>query len=270
VVGSGLTQTLAYVQPDHLGTPRAIIDPARNVAVWTWDAKSEVFGSSPPNQDPDQDGVAFVFNMRFPGQRLDAASGLVYNYYRDYDPGAGRYIQSDPIGLAGGLSTYGYANGSPVDTADPFGLVGYVCAKGKNIGIAVPINFVGTNSETANRIGAAIEKAMTGKVGAYNVKTIVRVTVEGKVLPTINTVRMIEGEGTSYVDFATGNAGYWYYPGQWGMNTYPHEAGHFLGLVDPDGTGLMARDLNGIKIDEANLSKILDKWNNNIVRCPCE
>ena len=122
VIGSGSAQSLRYVQPDHLGTPRAVIDPARNVAVWTWDAKSEAFGSSPPNQDPDQDGTAFVFNMRFPGQRYDAASGLVYNYYRDYDPATGRYIQSDPIGLDGGVSTYSYVGANPLSYSDPLGL----------------------------------------------------------------------------------------------------------------------------------------------------
>jgi len=122
LVGSGSTQSLMYVQTDHLGTPRAVIDPSRNVAVWTWDAKSEAFGNSPPNQDPDLDGTAFVFNMRFPGQRLDAASGLIYNYFRDYDSTTGRYIQSDPIGLNGGISSYGYAGGSPLRRADPYGL----------------------------------------------------------------------------------------------------------------------------------------------------
>ena len=71
VVGAGVAQTLRYVQPDHLGTPRAVIDPSRNLAVWTWDAKGEAFGNNPPNQDPDQDGTAFVFDMRFPGQKQD-------------------------------------------------------------------------------------------------------------------------------------------------------------------------------------------------------
>ncbi|ROU08999.1 hypothetical protein D9T17_02475 [Lysobacter enzymogenes] len=122
VVGSGGTQTLHYVQPDHLGTPRAVIDPSRNVAIWSWDAKSEVFGNSPPNQDPDQDGTAFVFNMRFSGQRFDAASGLIYNYFRDYDPGTGRYLQSDPVGLNGGTSTYGYVRSNPLLAIDPYGL----------------------------------------------------------------------------------------------------------------------------------------------------
>lgn len=122
LVGSGIAQSLNYVQPDHQGTPRVVIDPARDVAIWTWDGKSEAFGNSPPNQDPDLDGTAFVFNLRFPGQRWDAASGLAYNYFRDYDPETGRYIQSDPIGLVAGLSTYGYASGNPIARTDALGL----------------------------------------------------------------------------------------------------------------------------------------------------
>jgi RHS repeat-associated protein len=60
--------------------------------------------------------------MRFPGQRYDAASGLHYNYFRDYDPATGRYVQSDPIGLAGGVSTYGYVGGNPTVRIDSKGL----------------------------------------------------------------------------------------------------------------------------------------------------
>lgn len=113
---------LHYVQPDHLGTPRSVIDPVRNVAVWTWDLAGEAFGNSVPNQDPDLDATQFVLNMRFPGQRYDSATGLNYNYYRDYDAATGRYVQSDPIGLVGGLSTYSYVESAPVNNFDPTGL----------------------------------------------------------------------------------------------------------------------------------------------------
>ena len=122
LVGASAAQSLRYVQPDHLGTPRSIIDPARNVTIWAWDAKSEAFGNNLPNQDPDMDGFSFVFNLRFPGQRYDPTSELVYNYFRDYDPVTGRYVQSDPIGLEGGVSTFLYAGGSPLSLADPRGL----------------------------------------------------------------------------------------------------------------------------------------------------
>jgi len=41
-----------------------------------------------------------------------------YNYFRDYDPAIGRYLQGDPIGIAGGTSLYTYVNGSPLSLVD--------------------------------------------------------------------------------------------------------------------------------------------------------
>jgi RHS repeat-associated protein len=123
--GSGAGQKLHYIEPDHLGTPRAIIDGTRNVAIWEWKLTGEAFGNTPPNQDPDQDGAAFNFDLRFPGQRYDSATGMNYNYFRDYDPATGRYVQSDPIGLGAGLSTYNYVGANSFRRSDQKGLIAF-------------------------------------------------------------------------------------------------------------------------------------------------
>lgn len=112
-----------YIESDHLGSPRTVIDPRRDMAVWNWGLLGEAFGDGVEAQDPDQDGAIQVFSLRFPGQRAEASSGLNYNYYRDYEPQTGRYSQSDPIGLRGGASTYAYSALSPLSNTDPLGLV---------------------------------------------------------------------------------------------------------------------------------------------------
>jgi RHS repeat-associated protein len=118
-----------YIHTDHLDTPRRISRPSDNAVVWRWD--SDPFGSTAANEDPDADTNLFAFSLRFPGQYFDPETGLHYNYFRDYDSQVGRYVQSDPIGLEGGVNTYGYVDGNPLSFSDPFGL-----AKGgkKNIG----------------------------------------------------------------------------------------------------------------------------------------
>jgi len=109
---------LYYIHTDHLGTPRAITN-RRGTVVWRWGG--EPFGASRPDEDPDHNHRRFRFNLRFPGQYFDAETGLNYNYFRDYDPRTGRYVESDPIGLGGGLGTYSYVGNSPLQYMDVFG-----------------------------------------------------------------------------------------------------------------------------------------------------
>ena len=117
-VYSGATSALFAIETDHLNAPRRVSD-TNNRTRWTWGYGP--FGDSQPDTNPEGLG-SFEFNLRFPGQYYDEETGLFYNYFRDYDPHTGRYIQSDPIGLNGGVNTYAYVSGNPVSFVDPKGL----------------------------------------------------------------------------------------------------------------------------------------------------
>jgi RHS repeat-associated protein/uncharacterized repeat protein (TIGR02543 family) len=148
--GPALTPDIYYLHADHLGTPRAITRPGDNKVVWTWE--SEAFGASLPEQNPSGLGN-FVFNLRFPGQYYDQETGLFYNGFRDYDPATGRYSESDPIGLAGGMNTYTYGRNNPLRYTDPLGLCGpftLLCA------------FVLENSLAINTVGIAAAELAGG------------------------------------------------------------------------------------------------------------
>ncbi len=116
---NGSTISIYYVHTDQLNAPRKITRPSDNGLMWRWDA--DPFGTAAPNQNPASLGT-FIYNLRFPGQYYQIETGLIYNYYRDYDPATGRYLESDPIGLGGGINTYGYVGGNPIEFSDPLGL----------------------------------------------------------------------------------------------------------------------------------------------------
>lgn len=108
--------TIHYVYTDSLGTPRAVTTQSGTL-VWDWPNTQNPFGERAAS------GNGYTFNLRFPGQYFDAETGLNYNMFRDYEPGTGRYIESDPIGLLAGPSTYGYVGNGPLVTSDVRGLM---------------------------------------------------------------------------------------------------------------------------------------------------
>ena len=120
---TGISQHYFY-HNDHLGTSQMLSDTLGKVV---WSAESTSFGETTLH------GNEIENPLRFPGQYYDKETGLHYNYFRFYDPSAGRYISSDPIGLDGGVNTYGYVYQSPVVYVDPTGEFGVV---GGALGVA--------------------------------------------------------------------------------------------------------------------------------------
>ncbi len=103
---------LHFVHNDHLGTPNKITDASQRVV---WSMEQTPFG------EVNLTTEAIQMPMRFPGQYADLESGLNYNYFRDYDASIGRYVQSDPIGLNGGVNTFSYVSNNPLNYMDLFG-----------------------------------------------------------------------------------------------------------------------------------------------------
>ena len=115
-----LTPTKTYrVYADHLDTSRRVATNDNEATiVWKWEGKP--FGES------EATGT-LSFNLRFPGQYFDSETKTHYNINRDYNPVTGRYIQSDPIGFDGGLNSYAYVGGKPINLVDLLGEVeGYI------------------------------------------------------------------------------------------------------------------------------------------------
>jgi len=116
VDSAGAVTKTNYVVADGLGTPRMVRDDS-GVAQWQWPYQGNAFGEGQPVST-----TGYTFNLRFPGQYYDVETGMRDNVSRTYDPTIGRYVQSDPIGLDGGVNTYSYVRGAPLIGLDSLGL----------------------------------------------------------------------------------------------------------------------------------------------------
>jgi len=102
------------VHADQTGRPLALTDASRAVV---WQAVNLPY----PTSNRVTANTFGDFNLGYPGQ-YDDGTGLWHNGHRDYSPYYGRYVESDPIGLAGGINPYVYADNDPVSNVDPLGL----------------------------------------------------------------------------------------------------------------------------------------------------
>lgn len=147
-----------FVQTDALGAPIYASNPDGET-VWQ-PVYRKPFGarSVAGNRWPD-------VRLGLPGQIHSSYGWTVYNHFREYDPVAGRYLQSDPVGLQGGLNTYAYANNNPLRFTDSFGLRPYDFTLGFGGGVGHMI--VGGGVYTAT-----ITDATTDEQCSYQIRCV--------------------------------------------------------------------------------------------------
>ncbi|MFD6341838.1 DUF6531 domain-containing protein [Streptomyces sp. NPDC060131] len=98
---------------DLVGTPTELVD---HTGATAWHSRATQWGATAWNRD-----ATAQTPLRFPGQYADPETGLHYNFFRHYDPEAGRYVSPDPLGLDPAPNPAGYVT-NPATEADPLGL----------------------------------------------------------------------------------------------------------------------------------------------------
>jgi RHS repeat-associated protein len=209
-----------------LGTVRAATNP-QGVRSYEWPWRNNAFGEAPKSGTDN-------FYSRFPGQYYDIETGLHYNMHRYYDPSTGRYIQSDPIGLSGGASTYTYVVNDPFRRVDHLGEAASVYVQGTNVLIVIPVAYVGGTSALHEQWNADIENKWSGVFGDLSVTTVV---VDGDPTSAGTNIVTVADAGTrSSVSSYKHNYGKYQDTAKWACDASPdtigHEAGHLLHLPD--------------------------------------
>jgi RHS repeat-associated protein len=110
---TGASPAIYYIHTDQVNRPQKLTDVSDNIV---WDGVFDPFGNVWSIAGSE------TMLLMFPGQYYDSETQLSQNWHRDYDPTIGRYVQSDPIGLWGGINTYAYVGNNPLRYLDPNGM----------------------------------------------------------------------------------------------------------------------------------------------------
>ena len=236
-----------YIHSDQLDTPRQITNTSGSL-VWQWENLFP-FGENLANENPSGQG-AFNFNLRFPGQYFDGETGLHQNYFRDYDPATGRYVESDPIGLGGGINTYTYVGGNPLSYIDPLGLYCQLSySKGRLIclplilpPISIPIA-TGNNGEgqkCRNNVECTAKKFRGGiPLGCWRWSDGESSKIDGRVLEPCPGTNTNDVENRSDIQSHS-------CPSPFGPGTKPNKKGHYCSEGCVTGTASDIDNLNNI------------------------
>lgn len=199
LLGREVNGQLEAIHDDQLGRPQ-IVTNASQAVVWSaqnWPFTQNVTISS-----------SVPLNLGFPGQYYDAETGLWNNGFRDYDPALGRYVESDPIGLAGGINTYAYVRNNPISLVDPFGLCP-TCTQLQQAAANLA-NTLEKTSQTADllALGNGIATVLSGAGEGFTLGADTPVTITfASAMGFFSTASFVTGGGAAVLkSFASGNS----------------------------------------------------------------
>jgi len=174
---------------DQRGCAERVLDADGRVV---WKAAIDPYGYARVEQGGD-----FHQPLRMPGHYHDSETGLHYNRFRYYDPILGRYLQSDPAGLAGGLNVYAFTN-CPLTQNDLRGLDGSSCPTtgARPRQQATPEG--GPDSEGAPRVPAGLREALADMHGDVDAQTLRHMVDEAGADP-----RLVSDARVGHVDPAS-------------------------------------------------------------------